>query len=183
MKSLSYFSRRAMCAVAAFAAVLLIAACSGGSSSSSGGGGGSFGKASISGNVNTGVAYYHQGSNSLIAMTIEFAIPNAYADGVGGATVCLHGTSGTCVETDTDGDFRFDNLDPMSYDIYVNGAMVTTVTVNGSSFEREVRTPSGLVIEIEVEGPSISGEVEEDSEDSDSDSDSEDSESEDDVGS
>ena len=175
----AFFSRRASYVIATFTTILLVAACSGGGSSSSGGGAGSFGKASIAGSVNSGVAYYQPGSGSLIARAVEFTIPSAYADGVV-TTVCLTDRSGNpiaeidCKTTGGDGQFRFDGLDSSGTYYIKVGDRVTSAPVSvGSRDKQEFQLSNGMVVEIKVEGQntiSISGEVEnsEDSESEDS---------------
>ncbi|MGB5705781.1 MAG: carboxypeptidase-like regulatory domain-containing protein [Arenicellales bacterium] len=104
------------------ASMVFLTAC-GSSDSSSGGGGSGSGLASISGNVNNGLAFNRsvEAHAGLLAAIYKLVIPVANAAGVPDVLVTLTYPDGTTetTTTDADGNFAFMGLDPGDYSIQV----------------------------------------------------------------
>ena len=150
----------------------LITACGSGSSSSSGGGVTSLGKASISGNVNSGVAFNQAARSEAMLLTsiFTFAVPAAHAGTIYTVSLTGPGPGGTTTtDTDASGNFSFQNLLPGAYSIQVMGGTAPPVDVNlaaDTNTKLELSLNGNLLESQVIDTPgstdtaSISGEVE-----------------------
>ena len=174
------------------AIVLTLAGCGGGSDSSSGGGSGTAaGLASVSGNVSSGIASASQDdAGVLMARIFKSLISEAHAAGVQDVTVelLLGGAVVGTQMTDSNGNFRFNDLVPGNYSLRLsrNSTVIgeeAAITLAADTSTRIELNVSGDVMNLEVNANNgqISGEVEDDNSSDDiSDDDSSDDESLDD---
>lgn len=146
------------------ASMVFLTAC-GSSDSSSGGGGSGSGLASISGNVNNGLAFNRsvEVHASLLAAVYELVIPVANAAGVPDVVVTLTYPDGTTemTTTDADGNFSFMGLDPGDYSIQVaTGAPQPIGLTEGVNADLTFNELGGLVTtRVNASGDTISGNV------------------------
>jgi len=150
--------------------VAVLTACGGGGSSSTGSGV-STGSASISGNVNTGIAFNQsmEPGSHLLGVFFELMVPNAYAAGVSGVKVDLINSSGELVDsmtTGADGEFQFSGLAPGTYRIQLTQGTQLSVSQDIQLQENtrtrvEMGINGGVMgLEVKAENGKISGEVE-----------------------
>jgi len=148
----------------------VLTACGGGGGSSSGSSL-SAGGASISGNVNSGIALNESEApeNHLLVTIFELMVSDANAAGVSGVKVDLLDGSGNPVDsmiTGADGEFQFSGLAPGTYRIQLTQGTQLSLSQDiqlqeNSRTRVELDANAGmLAVEIEAESGTISGEVE-----------------------
>ena len=179
MKSLKS-GRRFVAVFATLATVIFLGACGGGGSSSTGGSSLTAGSATLSGNVNSGIAWHESAGDAqqLLISLLELAIAEAQASGVGGVEVELlfNGAVIGVQTTTASGDFIFNGLQPGQYTVRLSqgGQQVGVSPV--IQLEANTRTKldmklNGRLMEVEIEAEkgTISGEVEREDDDDDDD--------------
>lgn len=150
--------------------VAVLSACGGGGDSSTGSGV-STGRASISGNVNSGIAFNLSTSPDarLLDVFFKMMVPNVYAAGVSGVKVDLINSSGDLVDsmtTGSDGEFQFSGLAAGTYRIQLSQAGQLSVSKD-IPLQENTRTRvemgingSVMGLEVKAENGKISGEIE-----------------------
>jgi hypothetical protein len=168
----------------------VLTACGGGGESSSGSGGAIAGSASISGNVNSGLALNQSAApgERMLDALFELMVSDAHAAGVGGVTVELL-KGGVVVDsqvTGASGEFQFVGVAPGNYTIRLsqggqNVGVSPMIQLDANTRTRlELGLNGGLMaVEIKAENGKISGKVEDGT--SNDDQKSEDNKSEDDC--
>ncbi|MCP4010361.1 MAG: hypothetical protein GY726_12725, partial [Proteobacteria bacterium] len=150
--------------------VAVLTACGGGGSSSTGSGV-STGSASISGKVNSGIAFNQstEPGSYLLDVFVELMVPNAYAAGVSNVKVDLINSSNQLVDsmtTGADGEFLFSGLAPGTYTIQLTQGTQLNVSQDIQLQENartrvEMGINGGVMgLEVKAQNGQISGEVE-----------------------
>ena len=151
--------------------VAVLTACGGGGSSSSGSGGITAGSATLSGNINSGIAFNTTltPSQRLWAGVLSLAVSEASAAGVDGVTVELlknGGVVGSQV-TDGSGNFLFAGLAPGSYTVQLSQGgqrigVSPPIQLDANTRTRLDMGVNGKLASVEIEAQSgkIVGEVE-----------------------